>query len=92
MSVDSTKKPQTTIPAPSSRGALHGEPLRRVERIHHPLGFFSDGTPTSVKDLPNFVGLGPEGLPSHLSALSVQRPTKALPEAGSPVVFQGKVP
>jgi len=43
----------------------------------------------SLKDLPNFVGLGPEGLPSHLSALSVQRPTKALPEATKKLMLSG---
>lgn len=44
----------------------------------------------AMKELPNFVGLGPDGLPSNFSALAgLQRATRALPEVKSKLMLSG---
>lgn len=44
----------------------------------------------AMKELPNFVGLGPDSLPSNFSALAgLQRATRALPEVKSKLMLSG---
>eukprot|EP00438_Fugacium_kawagutii_P025614 Skav209717 [mRNA] locus=scaffold528:119170:133719:- [translate_table: standard] len=46
--------------------------------------------PLAVGELPNFVGIGTDGLPANLASLSgLQRPTRPLPEAKNKLMLSG---